>query len=176
LEWEEAPPSNQSRWALIPYLAGRVSRDFEEGKSYEPGGAVGLDAKVMVTPSLNLDLTVNPDFSNVNVDIQQTNLTRFSLFFPEQRNFFLENSDLFADFGNWRVRPFFTRRVGLSDGEAVPILYGARLSGNLTDNLRIGVMNVQSRATESVGPENTTVAAVQQRIWARSSIKAMVVN
>ncbi|HAP58675.1 MAG TPA: hypothetical protein DCR93_03890 [Cytophagales bacterium] len=176
MEWEEAPPSNQSRWALIPYAAGRVTRNYEDAENWEPGGAVGLDAKVMVTPSLNLDLTVNPDFSNVNVDIQQTNLTRFSLFFPEQRNFFLENSDLFADFGNWRVVPFFSRRVGLNDGEAVPILYGARLSGNLTDNLRIGVMNVQSRATESVGPENTTVAAVQQRIWARSSVKALVVN
>ena len=84
---------------------------------------IGGDAKIAVTSSLNLDLTVNPDFSQVEVDKQVTNLDRFELFFPEKRQFFLENADLFANFGYANIRPFFSRRIGLG----VPISYGARL-------------------------------------------------
>lgn len=176
LRWEEAPPVVKSKLAVIPYAAGNLNRDHEKGEAWQPGGSIGTDAKVAISSSLNLDLTINPDFSNVNVDIQQTNLTRFSLFFPEQRNFFLENSDLFSDFGSGTVRPFFSRKIGLSGGMPVPILYGARLSGNLGDNTRVGVMNLQTRATDEIGAENVTVAAVQQRIWARSSVRALFVN
>ena len=76
-------------------------------------GSAGLDARFSVSPTLNLDLTVNPDFSQIEVDELVTNLTRFNIFLPEKRTFFLENGDLFAGFGFGQARPFFSRTIGL---------------------------------------------------------------
>ena len=91
---------------------------------------MGGDLKYSLTSALNLDVTVNPDFSQAEVDQQVTNLDRFELFFPERRQFFLENGDLFSNFGYTTIRPFFSRRIGLN----VPIQGGIRLSGNLDEN------------------------------------------
>jgi hypothetical protein len=177
LNWPEAPPKGSSKVVLIPYTSGAVAADYEEGEpsAFTPG--VGLDAKIAVTPSLNLDLTINPDFSQVEVDRQVTNLSRFSLFFPERRAFFLENSDLFARLGNGRVRPFFSRRIGLDgEGGAVPILFGARLSGNLNDKWRIGLMNVQTGGNADQQSQNYGVGVVQRQVLARSTVSAFMVN
>ena len=81
---------------------------------------------MILSTSMNLDVTVNPDYSQVEVDRQVTNLDRFELYFPEKRKFFLENSDLFANLGSQMIRPFFSRRVGLDS----PVIAGARLNGN----------------------------------------------
>lgn len=145
---------------------------------------VGLDAKVAVTSSLNLDLTINPDFSTVEADVQVTNLSRFEIFFPERRQFFVENSDLFSSFGFSRIRPFFSRRIGISrdrnTGQIVqnPILYGARLSGKLNKDWRMGLMNMQTAAIDASGipSQNYTVAAVQRQVFSRSNIAGIVVN
>ena len=119
-----------------------------------------------MTSSLNLDLTINPDFSQVDVDEQQTNLTTVNLRFPERRLFFLENSDVFNDFGIPPMRPFFSRKIGLDDdGNTIPILYGARLSGNLNKNLRMSLMNTQTKSEELPG-NNYTSLAVRQRVFA----------
>ena len=75
------------------------------------------------------------------------NLDRFSVFFPELRPFFTENSDLFSDFGFRRIRPFFSRNIGLSSGSPVNILGGLRLSGNVSDKTRIGLMTMQTKGT-----------------------------
>src|SRR5690606_35236948 len=132
----------------------------------------GLDAKVAVSASLNLDLTVNPDFSQVDVDQQVTNLTRFSIFFPERRTFFLENADLFSEFGAPPFRPFFSRSIGLDHyARPIPILFGARLSGNLTEKIRIGVMNMQTGKQGETPAQNYTAAAIHRRIGSRSVIK-----
>ena len=110
----------------------------------------GFDAKVAITPALNLDLTANPDFSQVEVDRQVTNLDRFELFFPERRQFFIENSDLFSNIGFSRVRPFFSRRIGIGYDTITkqivqnPIIYGARLSGKVAPKTRIGLLNMQT--------------------------------
>ena len=103
-----------------------------------------MDAKIAVSSSLNLDLTINPDFSQVEVDRQVTNLDRFELFFPERRQFFLENGDLFANFGYATIRPFFSRRIGLG----TPIQFGARFSGKIDKNWRIGMMDMQTAEVE----------------------------
>jgi len=123
---------------------------------------------------LNLDLTVNPDYSQVEVDKQVTNLDRYELFFPEKRQFFLENNDLFGNFGFTNIRPFFSRRIGLS----VPISFGARLSGNIDKNWRIGVMDMQTKSQDSIGlpAQNFSVVAVQRKIFARSNIRLLFVN
>ena len=135
----------------------------------------GLDAKVAVTSSLNLDLTVNPDFSQVDVDQQVTNLDRYELFFPEKRQFFLENGDQFTNFGYANIRPFFSRRIGLG---GVPIRFGARLSGKLNKDWRIGIMDMQTGGVSETGlpAQNFAVMALQRRVFARSNIGVMFVN
>jgi hypothetical protein len=123
---------------------------------------------------LNLDLTINPDFSQVEVDRQLTNLDRFELFFPERRQFFLENGDLFANIGYTTIRPFFSRRIGLGS----PIHYGMRLSGKLNKEWRMGLMNVQSARKEEDGlpVENYTVASIQRKVFSRSNIGIFFIN
>ena len=176
LRWAEPLTPNKSKVTLIPYISVQHSRNHEDGESAKSHGGAGLDAKVALTSSLNLDLTIRPDFSNVEVDRQMTNVTRFSLLYPERRNFFLENADLFTGFGSWLVKPFFSRRIGLYDGEAIPILAGARVSGNVTPGLRIGVMDVQTVATDEYSGNNYLVTALHQRIFSRSTLKFIATN
>jgi len=121
---------------------------------------------------LNLDLTLNPDFSQVEVDRQRTNLDRFELFFPEKRQFFLENSDLFASLGTENIRPFFSRRIGLSN----PVRAGARLSGQLGENWRIGLMDIQTGTKNDTRAANFGVAVIQRQIFSRSNITAFMIN
>jgi hypothetical protein len=180
LVWDKTPPKAGLNISLIPYAITSFNENYTAGNGGLQTADAGFDAKVSVTPSLNLDLTVNPDFSQVDVDRQVTNLTRFSLFFPERRQFFIENSDLFSRFGFSKIRPFFSRRIGLSNGRNIPIIAGARLSGKLNKNWRIGAMNIQTGAFDKEGatfnPENFTVAAVQRQVFTRSNIGAIVVN
>lgn len=177
LKWEDEPPiSDKKNVILTPYLLGGASKDISANSSVKSTKEIGLDAKIGITSSLNLDLTLNPDFSTVEVDQQVTDLSRFSIFFPEKRAFFIENSDLFNSFGSFNVNPFFSRRIGLDRGQQVPILFGSRLSGNATENLRLGVMTVQTSSEGSSSAQNYSVAAFQQRIFKRSSVKGLFVN
>lgn len=177
LLWETPPPAPKSNISLIPYTTGSVSADKENnlpGKGKLNGG---FDAKVAITPSLNLDLTINPDFSQVEVDRQVTNLTRFDIFFPERRTFFLENSDLFASFGIPPIRPFYSRTIGLNrSGNPIPILAGARISGNISKRTRVGLMNMQTRATEETVAQNYTAFSFNQQVQKRSILKGYFLN
>ncbi len=178
LRWDAAPPDVKSNFSVIPYILGSNFKDFEEeGAPNDLSFQAGADAKIAITPSLNLDVTVNPDFSQVEVDAQVTNLTTFSVRFPEQRLFFLENSDIFANFGIPPMRPFFSRRIGLdADGNSIPILYGARLSGNLNKNLRIGLMNMHTKETDEFAAQNYTSVALHQRVLGRSTVRGYFHN
>lgn len=170
--------------SLIPYLAAKTSRNYVEDTRESLQLTYGTDAKIAVTSALNLDITINPDFSNTDVDEQQTNLNRFELFFPERRQFFLENKDLFSDFGGERSRPFFSRRIGLaldtSTGQYIQndIQFGARLSGNLNKNWRIGLLSMQADDVPelNIPNYNFAVATAQRRIGAYSNIRAIFVN
>ena len=174
LIWDVPPPEAGANVSVIPYILGGVSKDYETKKSVEFKNNIGADAKISITSSLNLDVTVNPDFSQVEVDKQVTNLSRYELFFPEKRQFFLENADLFANFGYANIRPFFSRRIGLG----VPIEYGGRLSGSLNKNWRIGVMDMQTKPIDKLGlpAQNFSVVALQRRLFARSNIRFIFVN
>lgn len=179
LAWDTPPKKAEGKVVLIPYVAGSTQRDYEneQGQTgYKQEIDAGVDAKIAITSSLNLDLTVNPDFSNADVDQQVTNLTRFSIFFPERRNFFLENGDIFSNFGGWEIQPFFSRTIGLNDGQQVPIKYGARLTGNLTPNLRVGAMNVQTGELDELEANNYSVLAAHQRVFSRSVVKGIFIN
>lgn len=180
LIWDDPPKKPSRNISIIPYAIGKVSRDFIAKSPVKYEGNIGGDAKISLSSSLNLDLTVNPDFAQVEVDRQVTNLTRFSLFFPEQRQFFIENSDLFANFGFRQIRPFFSRNVGLNNGNVIPILGGARLSGKPNKNWRIGVMDVQTAKTtinnKDIFAQNYFVAAAQRNVFSRSNVAFIFVN
>jgi hypothetical protein len=177
LEWDQSPQKASRNLAIIPYVKGGAAKDYEALTPVDFDFQPGVDAKIPVSSSLNLDLTVNPDFSQVEVDEQVINLTLFDIQLPEKRIFFLENSDIFEDFGVPPMRPFFSRKIGLDeDGNPIPILYGARLSGNVNQNLRIGLMNLQTRETEGFLPQNYTVASFQQQVMERSVIKGYIHN
>ncbi len=171
LVWEAPLSEAGLRYSLIPYVSAKFTQDNVAGTS-DHDATGGMDAKVILSTSMNLDLTVNPDYSQVDVDTQQTNLDRFELFFPEKRRFFLENSDLFASLGADNLRPFFSRRIGLDrrvDG-------GARLSGNLGDNWRLGLMDMQVATTDGAPAANFAVAALQRKVFRRSNFVMFMVN
>lgn len=174
LIWDKAPPQVGSNISIIPYVLGGASKDYQNETPTTYKKEIGVDAKIAVSSSLNLDLTINPDFSQVEVDRQVTNLDRFELFFPERRQFFLENGDLFANFGYATIRPFFSRRIGLG----TPIEFGARFSGKLNKNWRIGAMDMQTSDVEetSLPRQNFAVVALQRRVFARSNIGFIFIN
>ncbi|MEY3984095.1 MAG: hypothetical protein RL160_1654 [Bacteroidota bacterium] len=178
MEFQRPPQSRKTLNAvLIPYAISRINRDFLRNKPSEVQWNGGADAKIAISSGLNLDLTINPDFAQVDVDVQQINLSRFSLFFPERRQFFIENSDLFGSFGFRQIRPFFSRNIGLDQGRVIPIRAGLRLSGKIGTDWRIGAMSVQT--APYAGGTNTTnysVATVQRKVFSSSNISAIVVN
>lgn len=174
LVWDEQPPASTSNVSIIPYLLAGVSKDYQNKGGTQFRREAGGDAKVSVTPSLNLDVTVNPDFSQVDVDQQVINLNRYELFFPEKRQFFLENGDLFSNFGYSDIRPFFSRRIGLNQ----PIDFGARLTGKLNKDWRIGVMDIQTgnSAENGLAASNYGVVTLQRRVFDRSNIGFMFID
>ena len=169
--------STPRNFKVTPYALGSGDHDYTVDESANTDAEWGVDAKFGITPALNLDLTYNTDFAQVEVDAQQVNLTRFNLFFPEKRPFFLENAGNFTMGQSQSVELFFSRRIGISDeGEIVPILGGARVSGKLRD-FDVGVMNMQTQDKAGVAVANNyTVASVIREFPNRSRIGALFVN
>jgi len=172
LQWDKPLPKSPMMFSVIPYIFGGISRDFEHGSATKYRKDFGFDAKLGLSTSMNLDLTYNPDFSQAEVDQQVTNLDRFELFFPEKRQFFLENSDLFSNYGFANVTPFFSRRIGLD----APVLAGARLSGKLDNNWRLGILDMQTEKTADQLSRNFMVASLQRKVFSRSNIGLILVN
>ncbi|MEM1135044.1 MAG: DUF5916 domain-containing protein [Bacteroidota bacterium] len=184
LIWDQPTKKPGANFSIIPYISSGINKNHLEGQSTESNFNFGGDAKVAITPSLNLDLTFNPDFSQVEVDEQVTNLDRFEISFPERRQFFLENGDLFANFGLDDQRPFFSRRIGVAidtiTGQNVQndILMGARLSGRLNKDWRIGLLSMQGAKDDQIQlPSiNYTVAAIQRRVGEKSNLSFILIN
>lgn len=169
--------------SIIPYVNALVGKDYETNTStsdFKFGG----DIKMTLGNSLNLDLTVNPDFSQVEVDQQVVNLTRFEISLPERRQFFIENSDLFSTFGDDRdSNPFFSRRIGIAkdiNGNSIQndIIAGVRLSGKINSNTRIGVLSMQTAedVANEIPTTNNSVLTIQQKMFSRSNLSVMFIN
>jgi hypothetical protein len=173
LLWDQEPPKSGYAYVLNPYAITTIAKENGVVNSKINAGA---DAKFSLSSSLNLDFTFNPDFSNVDVDNQVTNLTRFNIFFPERRVFFLENDDIFSSYGIPPAKPFYSRRIGSKDGKSVPIYAGARLTGNIAKNTRIGIMNIQTGRKGESSADNFTSLSLRQRIWDRSTISGYIHN
>jgi len=174
---------------LKPYGVSRVTTDRVRTPPVNDkfAGDGGGDIKYAVTPNLTADLTINTDFAQVEIDEQQVNLTRFSLFFPEKRDFFLEGRGIF-DFArggsgvsntNTSDTPFlfYTRRIGLNGGSVIPINAGGRLTGKLGP-WAIGLMNIgtASDAASSTDATNFTVVRLKRDVLRRSAIGVMATN
>jgi len=161
---------------IFPYVLA-LARDAMGAERTIGKGDAGLDLKYSVTPSLTLDLTVNTDFAQVEVDEQQINLDRFTLFFPEKRPFFLENAGLFSVGSAGEAEIFFSRSIGIGPrGEPIPILGGARLSGRL-GGATIGLLNMQTdRVTNVAAATNFTVGRIRRDLPNRSAVGAIFAN
>jgi hypothetical protein len=172
LQWDVPPPPSRNGAVINPYISTNTNNNKEDKIPTSTKLNAGADVKYAVSSSLNLDLTFNPDFSQADVDEQVTNLTRYDIFFPERRVFFLENDDIFSSYGIPIVRPFYSRRLGFKDGENVPIWYGARLSGNVAKKTRIGIMHVGTGREGDIAGDNFTSLNINQRVLSRSNVKA----
>ena len=180
----EAPPPARNL-EIKPYTVG----DFRNDRVSTPrvnndlGGDAGVDVKYGVRQSLTLDLAYNPDFAQADADEQQVNLSRFSLFFPEKREFFLENQGLFS-FGGAATNQsaatsdtpvlFYSRRIGLSQGSEIPLTGGGRLTGRL-GRYSVGLIDVRTREVEGTTgrvtrPTNFGVVRLRRDVFRRSSI------
>ncbi len=160
-----------------PYALGSVIATGERPVDSDVEGEVGGDIKYNLTPSLTLDGTINTDFAQVEVDDQQVNLDRFTLFFPEKRPFFLENAGFFSVGNPGEVDLFFSRRIGIAEsGEEIAILGGGRLSGK-AGAFNVGMLNMQTDDFEERLPSNNfTVLRLSRDLPNRSSIGGIFVN
>ena len=181
--FEEPLSKNKTPLYLIPYINGLSSNNFDD--TPQSNSAVfGGDLKIAVGNGLNLDITLNPDFSNVEVDNIITNLTRFEISLPEKRQFFIDNRDLFGNFGGRREAiPFFSRRIGIArdaEGNTIQnnILGGVRLSGKLDENWRLGVLSIQNQEDQAnaIASNNNAMIALQRKIFNQSQIGAFFIN
>lgn len=183
LVFEKPLGKSKTPITIIPYINLLKSNNFEIGRKtndFQYGG----DGRIYIGTGLNLDVTINPDFSQIEVDDQIINLTRFALRLPEKRQFFIQNSDLFSGFGDiYENQPFFTRRIGVTkdiNGNTIQnkIHAGIRLSGKLTNKLRVGLLNMQTAEDEMnlIPSNNNTVLSFQQSIFSKSNFKFLFVN
>ena len=179
-------PSASRNLDVKPYALTGLSSDTRANPTVknDPSGEIGFDGRYSLTQNVVADFTYNTDFAQVEADEQQVNLTRFSLFFPEKREFFLENAGLFSFGGVGLTNTpgdtpilFYSRRIGLNGGLAVPITAGGRLTGRV-GRTSFGLLNVESAddATSGAVDTNFTVARVRQDILRRSSIGALATN
>ena len=178
-------PLNKSKgktW-LIPFINGFTENDFLENKS-ENDFKYGLDIRLPLKSELNLDVTFNSDFSQAEIDDEIVNFTRFEFKMPEKRQFFVENNDIYTNFGeNLMMNPFFSRRIGLaknSQGDLIEnkILSGIRISGKINNNLKLGFLNMltDEDLSNNIPMNLNSVISLHQRVFKRSLVKFIFVN
>jgi hypothetical protein len=188
----QVPPGGRTL-DLKPFATSNVTTDRANNVAHDPGGSIGLDAKYSITQNLTADMTVNTDFAQVEADEQQINLTRFSLFFPEKRDFFLENQGTFSFGGvaggglnaGGSDAPilFYSRRIGLNrrcpscEQREIPLDVGGRLSGR-SGRYSFGVLNIETGDEERTGtrPTNFTVLRAKRDILRKSSVGIIGTN
>ncbi len=181
------PPASSRNFELKPYAISDLTTDRPAGITDDLDADFGFDARYALTSSLTVDFTYNTDFAQIEIDEQQVNLTRFSLFFPEKRDFFLEGQGIFEfggsggrlQGGSEAERPilFFSRRIGLNAGRPVPIQVGGRLIGR-AGRTSLGILNLQTEDLPEAGALSTnfTVMRVRQDVLRRSSVGVIATN
>jgi hypothetical protein len=161
-----------------PYALGGYSRDITRDPRSQAVRDGGVDIFYRITSNLVSSTSFNTDFAETEVDTRQVNLTRFPLLFPEHRTFFMEDSGIFefaAGPGTRDFTPFFSRRIGLVDGEEVPILFGQKITGRV-GRFDVGIMDVKTRSSEVAPAENFFVGRTKANFWSQSFIGALVTS
>ena len=153
----EVKPYGATAWREVAEQATEVPAD------------VGFDLNYNVTSGLKAAVSVNTDFAETDVDRRRVNLTRFPLFFPEQRDFFLENASVFNFSPTSRVIPFFSRQIGLADGQEVPIIFGSRITGQ-AGAYDLGFLQIRTDESDALGGEDFTVGRVKRNFWRQSTV------
>lgn len=173
---------NKRPWYTSPYILGGIGHNHEYDDNDNPTKVsdndiqIGLDVQHAFSDNLNADFTINTDFAQVEADDQAVNLSRFSLFFPEKRRFFLERASTFDFKADGNNNLFYSRRIGINDGELVPMLGGARLVGRVGD-WDVGLINLQSRKVSDISPENFGVLRLRRNVLnQRSYVGGMVTS
>lgn len=165
-------------YSVRPYASYKMNRDYAaDPRATENKFNGGVDVYKSLTSNLNSVLTYRTDFAETEADSRQINLTRFSLFYPEKRGFFLEGSTIF-DFGSGvgeSFIPFFSRRIGLVDGQQVPIVGGAKLWGRV-GGTNVGFLDVQTESAFGIPSRNLLAARVKQNIFDESSFGFIFTN
>lgn len=156
---------------VTPYVSSTGTRTWpdEDGKDDSASFNTGLDATYSITPSISASLTLNTDFAETEVDQRRVNLTRFPLFFPEQRSFFLEGAGIFNFAPSSGVNPFFTRRIGLVAGEPIPVTGGLRILGR-EGNTNVGLYQIRTGKEGDINREDFTAARITQNFFSESNI------
>lgn len=194
LQFDGMQGKSKNHLTLIPSLTSVLQKDFAGNSKSVFKVHPSLDVKYNLGSSLKLNATINPDFSQVELDQLRTNLTRFELYYPERREFFTEDNNLFTNFGNDGYftsdsRPFYTRQIGLYYNkktgayDETPIVEGVKLSGDISPSTRIGLLNAETGLVQnfygndsSLPSQNYTVAVAQQKIFGRSTLSGIFVN
>lgn len=173
---------NKRPWYTSPYILGGLGHNHEYDDNDNPEKIndndiqIGLDIQHAFSDNLNADFTINTDFAQVEADDQEVNLSRFSLFFPEKRRFFLERASTFDFKADNNNNLFYSRRIGINDGELVPMLGGARVVGRVGD-WDVGLINLQSRKANSISAENFGVFRLRRNVInQRSYVGGMVTS
>ena len=171
-----------SYFDVKPYLLGGLARNLEdEDWQRTTERDLGLDMKYGVTSNLTLDLTLNTDFAQVEADQEEVNLTRFSLYFPERRDFFLEGSGLFAfgagigGFGPPPLSIFYSRSIGIDDEKEVRLLGGGKLTGKV-GAYSVGALNMTTAASGEIPMTNFSVLRMQRDILSDSTVGFILTN
>ncbi|MCY3739581.1 MAG: DUF5916 domain-containing protein [Candidatus Poribacteria bacterium] len=171
-----------SYFDVKPYLLGGLGRNLEDGDWQRTTERdLGLDMKYGITSNLTLDLTLNTDFAQVEADQEEVNLTRFSLYFPERRDFFLEGSGLFAfgagigDFGPPPLSVFYSRSIGIEDEREVRLLGGGKLTGKV-GAYSVGALNMTTAASGEIPMTNFSVLRMQRDILSDSTVGFIFTN
>ena len=162
-----------SKWELKPYATAGIEKEKEENRKEKLD--IGSDINFQITPTMKFNFTLNTDFSQVEADREEINLTRFSLFFPEKRDFFLEGKNLFQFNLGSDVQTFYSRRIGLFQRREVPLIAGARVVGR-AGNSNLGALSIQAAERDSLPTTNFSVVRFKQDILDESSVGFIVTS
>lgn len=175
LQFDTIPEVRKGKITLIPSIAGNyLNNTLSKQSDYEFRS--GIDAKIKVNASASIDLTLNPDYSHVEVNRQYIDFYRFEYYLPENRLFFIENSDLYNNLGFDLFKPIYTRRIGINNWQNIPIIGGGKANVNTNSGLRISALNIQTKEFNNLSSQNFSVASIQQNIFNKSFITAMFTN
>ena len=168
---ENLPKTSTSRYSATPSLTVDYQNDVRNNTT-NTNHKPSLDVQYNITSSLKLDTTINPDFSQIDVDQQVTNLTRFAINFPEKRSFFLENSDLFSNLGVSGINPFYSRRIGSNSD----IQFGLKLSGNISSKTRVGFLDIQTEKDNGQSSQNFGALVAEHQLTKNFTTTGFVIN